>query len=120
MTSAVPRSGWAAMSRTAQPPGRKTGRATRRSVGAPRRAPDSTAEACSTSASFITSAAWNWSGPAPSQRRAPLTLTPIPGIEDEHEHHERGHEQQRRVAPDARQVVPGAEVHHDQPERRRT
>ena len=23
---------------------------------------------------------WNWSGPAPSQRRAPLTLTPMPGI----------------------------------------
>ena len=23
---------------------------------------------------------WNCSGPAPSQRRAPLTLTPMPGI----------------------------------------
>ncbi len=39
-----------------------------------------TAAVCRTSASFITSAAWNCSGPAPSQRRAPLTSTPMPGI----------------------------------------
>ncbi len=37
------------------------------------------AAACRTSASFITSAGWNCSGPAPSQRRAPLTVTPKPG-----------------------------------------
>ena len=40
----------------------------------------STAAACSTSAIFITSDGWNVSGPAPSQRRAPLTSTPTPGI----------------------------------------
>ena len=79
ITSAVPRSGWAAIRSTAQPPGTKIGRATLRRVGALRRVPESTAAACSTSASFITSAGWNCSGPAPSQRRAPFTVTPKPG-----------------------------------------
>jgi hypothetical protein len=53
--------------------------ATLRSVGALRRGAESTAATCSTSASFITSAGWNWSGPAPIQRRAPFTVTPKPG-----------------------------------------
>ena len=35
------------------------------------------------------SAGWNCSGPAPSQRRAPLTFTPKPGTQHEHEQHER-------------------------------
>ena len=38
------------------------------------------AATCSTSASFITSDGWNVSGPAPSQRRAPLICRPKPGI----------------------------------------
>ena len=78
-TSAVPRSGWAAISSTAAAPGRKIGPAARRLRVIFGRAAI-IAQACSTSASFMISAGWNWSGPAPSQRRAPLIRTPKPGI----------------------------------------
>ena len=39
----------------------------------------STPAACRTSASFMSSEGWNCSGPAPSQRCAPLIETPTPG-----------------------------------------
>ena len=41
---------------------------------------------------------WNCSGPAPSQRRAPLTLTPIPGSSTSDEQHERDDQQQPGVS----------------------
>ena len=47
-----------------------------------------TAAMCRTSASFMISLGWNCSGPAPSQRRAPLTRTPTPGIWTSTQHHE--------------------------------
>ena len=51
------------------------------------------------------SAGWNWSGPAPSQRRAPLIRTPKPGIEHEQQQHEGDDEQQRRDLPDLVEAV---------------
>ena len=80
MTSAVPRSGWARISSTQAPPTPSTGPATPRRLRAIFGRAARTAAMCSTSASFITSDGWNVSAPAPSQRRAPLTSTPMPGI----------------------------------------
>ena len=80
MTSAVPRSGCAAISSTAAAPTPITGpAAVRRLWASLGRAAMIDAE-CRMSASFISSAGWNCSGPAPIQRRAPLILTPMPGI----------------------------------------
>src|SRR5665809_158250 len=79
ITSEVPRSGWAMISSTAQPPTPITGAATVRRLRASFGLAASTEAACSTSASFISSEGWNCSGPAPSQRRAPLTFSPSPG-----------------------------------------
>ena len=68
------------ISSTAAPPTPSTGPASRRRLRAIFGRAESTAAACSTSASFISSEGWNCSGPTPSQRRAPLIFTPKPGI----------------------------------------
>ena len=115
ITSAVPRSGWAAISSTAQPPGRKIGPATPRRLRASFGRADRTAAACRTSASFISSAGWNCSGPAPSQRRAPLTVTPKPGQQHEHQQHERTEQQRGREAAHVLEAVAREQVHHDEP-----
>ena len=57
---------------------------------------ESTAAACSTSASFMISDGWNCSGPAPSQRRAPLISHAEAGDQHEQQQHERG--EQRAAA----------------------
>ena len=89
ITSAVPRSGCLRISSIAAPPTPSTGPATPRRLRAIRGRALRTAAVCSTSASFITSDGWNVSGPAPSQRRAPLIRTPDVRDQHEHEHHER-------------------------------
>ena len=79
ITIAVPMSGWVATSRQAAPTTISSGLASsRRSCTRWGRRASSVA-AYSTSASFISSEGWNWSGPAPIQRRAPLTRTPTCG-----------------------------------------
>ena len=80
ITSEVPRSGCAAISSTAAAPTPMTGPAAVRRLWAIFGRAEMTAAECRTSASFISSAGWNWSGPAPIQRRAPLIFTPMPGI----------------------------------------
>ena len=79
MTSAVPRSGWAATSSTAAAPTPMIGPAAVLRLWASLGRAEMIDAACRTSASFISSAGWNCSGPAPSQRRAPLIFTPKPG-----------------------------------------
>ena len=80
MTSAVPRSGWEAMSSAAAPATSSSGLITPLSVCSRLGLPASSPAAYSTSDSFMISLGWNCSGPAPIQRRAPLTSTPMPGI----------------------------------------
>ena len=80
ITRSVPRSGCSAISTTATKPTPITGPATVLSERAIFGRAAITAAVCRTSASFMISLGWNWSGPAPSQRRAPLTRTPMPGI----------------------------------------
>ena len=79
ITNAVPRSGCAITSSTAQPPTPITGTITSRRERAIFGRSASTAAECRISASFISSDGWNCSGPAPSHRRAPLISSPIPG-----------------------------------------
>ena len=117
ITSAVPRSGWAAISSTAQPAGRKIGPATRRRFGTIFGFADSTAAACRTSASFISSAGWNCSGPAPSQRRAPLTVTPKPGIRTSTSSTNEPSSSAGRDAADVLEPVAREQLHRDQPDR---
>ena len=81
---------------------------------------ESTAAACRTSASFMISAGWNCSGPAPSQRRAPLTSHAEAGQQHEQQQHEGDQQQQRRRAPDLLEPVAREQVHHAQAHARRT
>jgi|GEM_PF-6245568 len=79
ITIAVPRSGWVTTSRIAAPTTSKSGRErSRRSCTRCGRLASSVAP-YSTSAIFISSEGWNCNGPAPIQRFAPLTLTPMCG-----------------------------------------
>ena len=80
MTRLVPRSGWAMISSTAAPPTPMIGPTMVFRLRAIFGRAESTAAACSTSASFMTSDGWNCRGPAPIQRRAPLIFRPMPGI----------------------------------------
>ncbi len=75
----MPRSGWLAISSTAQPPTPRIGPPSARRLRLIFGRAASTPATCSTSATFITSLGWNCSGPAPSQRRAPLICSPMPG-----------------------------------------
>src|SRR3954452_14588707 len=77
-TSAVPRSGCEATSRIAMPAMTSSGMTSCGLRIRPGRWARSFAP-CRTSASLAISDGWNCSGPAPSHRRAPLTLTPRPG-----------------------------------------
>ena len=112
-----PRSGCSAISSTAAPPTPITGPTTVRRLRAIFGRAAITAAVCRTSASFMISLGWNCSGPAPSQRRAPLTLTPMPGDLHQDQHHERGEQQQLRVAPDEVEVQPRDDLHPDQADR---
>ena len=69
-------------SRSAAPPPprpRSPGRSASVSSGRSSAGWRSPPQMCSTSAIFMISLGWNWSGPKPSQRCAPLTRTPTPG-----------------------------------------
>ena len=79
MTIAVPMSGCLSSSRHAAPTTSSNGlnSVPSRLTDAGRSA--SSRAVYSTSATFSSSEGWNCSGPAPSQRVAPLMVTPIPG-----------------------------------------
>ena len=79
ITRSVPRSGCSAISSTAAPATPITGPVSVRIERAIFGRFAITPEMCRTSAIFMISLGWNCSGPKPSQRCAPLTLTPTPG-----------------------------------------
>ena len=113
ITSAVPRSGCASDQQH---------RARRRRRGSARRRVRRlraifgraaiTAAACRTSASFMISVGWNCSGPAPSQRRAPLILhADARAAARAASSTKRDQQQDRRVAADALEPVAREHVH---------
>ena len=119
MTSAVPRSGCEAMRTIAAPAtmssGRMTPRIDRRRDGFVA----STPAACRTSASFMSSEGWNCSGPAPSQRCAPLIETPTPGILTATSSAKDTRQQRGRQARQQLEAAAREELQHDEPDRRR-
>ena len=66
----------------------------------------------------MSSDGWNCSGPAPSQRRAPLMSTPTPGTFTSDEQHERQPEQRRRQARQELEAAAREELQHDEPDDR--
>ena len=80
VTIAVPMSGCLRSSAKAAPTTSSSGLKRPPSVCVLRGRAASSWAAYRTSASLSSSEGWNWSGPAASQRVAPLTSTPTPGI----------------------------------------
>ena len=94
MTIVVPRLGWSISSTATRAGDHEPGAAWpgRCACRPPRRASRSATH--SIRASLASSDGWTLSGPTPSQRVAPLTLTPTPG----HEHQQRASASARRAA----------------------
>ena len=62
----------------------------------------------------MSSEGWNCSGPAPSQRCAPLTSTPTPGIFTATQQEKRDHQQRRREARQQLQAAAREHLQHDE------
>ena len=117
MTSAVPRSGCAAISSTAAAPTPIIGpAAVRRLWASLGRAAMIDAE-CRTSASFISSAGWNCSGPGADPAPRAVDLDAEAGDQHEQQQDERDQQQVRRVAADRLEPLARDHLHHHEPDR---